>query len=270
MKLAVISDIHSNWLALRLALADLERQKVDQIYFLGDYVTDGGYENEILSLVRRVADDAILGNREQYLLNFDLSRSSFNNYRPIAMAYHNLNANSLAYLKTLEDYKLVKIDNLRVLLIHGQEYFADDAKNEEIFERLMHDFEFDICLFGHSHRYLCEEYQGKLFLNPGSLGQPCDGPTYKYCILEFGDEVKVELREFPVAATWAEFAKNYRATEFYQNNKVWANLILCTIREGKDYCAPFVERLHARTKKLGELTADEFNEIWEETFEEMY
>lgn len=269
MKLAVISDIHANLLALQLALADSEQQKVDQICFLGDYVTDGGYENEILGLVRRVADFAILGNREQYLLNYNPLRDRFNDYRPIATSYCNLSVSNLAYLKTLEDHKLYKLGNLRVLLIHGQGYYTDEAKNEDVFERLMRDFEFDICLFGHSHRYLCEDYQGKFFLNPGSLGQPCDGPAYKYCILEIDNGVKVELREFPVEETFTEFAKSYRATEFYRNNKVWANLVLRTIRDGKDYCVPFVKKFREKMEGLGELTASEFNEVWNNVFEEM-
>lgn len=41
MKIAVISDIHSNLLALNLALLDSKKENVDCFMFLGDYITDG-------------------------------------------------------------------------------------------------------------------------------------------------------------------------------------------------------------------------------------
>lgn len=48
MRIAVLSDIHSNLIALNLAIDSLRNEKVDKICFLGDYITDGENENEIL------------------------------------------------------------------------------------------------------------------------------------------------------------------------------------------------------------------------------
>ena len=40
MRFAVISDIHSNYMALENALCMIDRLKPDGIIFLGDYLTD--------------------------------------------------------------------------------------------------------------------------------------------------------------------------------------------------------------------------------------
>ena len=49
MILSVISDIHANTLALKLALEDSKKNKVDKYIFLGDYLTDGEDTNKILN-----------------------------------------------------------------------------------------------------------------------------------------------------------------------------------------------------------------------------
>lgn len=40
MRFAVLSDIHSNYAALRAVIADAESRQPDYWLFLGDYVTD--------------------------------------------------------------------------------------------------------------------------------------------------------------------------------------------------------------------------------------
>lgn len=52
MKLAVISCIHGNYEALKAVLSDIEAQKADHIYCLGDLVGYGPYPNEVVELIR--------------------------------------------------------------------------------------------------------------------------------------------------------------------------------------------------------------------------
>ena len=46
MKYAVISDIHGNLPALKVVLADAEKQGADAYIFGGDYCLSGPYPNE--------------------------------------------------------------------------------------------------------------------------------------------------------------------------------------------------------------------------------
>jgi len=52
MKIAVISCIHGNYEALNAVLYDMDHQKVDQIYCLGDLVGYGPYPNAVVEMVR--------------------------------------------------------------------------------------------------------------------------------------------------------------------------------------------------------------------------
>ena len=55
MKLAVISCIHGNVEALDAVLADIDTQKAEEIYCLGDLVGYGPYPNEVVEKIRSLA-----------------------------------------------------------------------------------------------------------------------------------------------------------------------------------------------------------------------
>jgi diadenosine tetraphosphatase ApaH/serine/threonine PP2A family protein phosphatase len=64
MRIAVISDIHSNIEALTEVLRSCEQQKVDRVVSLGDIVGYGASPNECCDLVRSVAEVTLLGNHD--------------------------------------------------------------------------------------------------------------------------------------------------------------------------------------------------------------
>ena len=128
--------------------------------------------------------------------------------------------------------------------------------------------DFDICLYGHTHVYCDEMYKGHRFINPGSIGQSTDSPTYKYCILNIEDTIDIQLKEFSVNKSLLEFEEDYKNTKYYKENYIWSNLILDTIREGKDYCVLFLDILNSKLNSKKSKRAEEFNKIWEETFKE--
>lgn len=264
MRLAVLSDIHSNIIGLKLALEDIKKENINSILYLGDYITDGDDNNEVIDIVKKTATHAILGNREIYMINYDSSKKKFNNYKPIAYAYESLNSDSINYIKSLKENVIIKINNYKILMIHGNSYIND---NKIMFERIINDFDFDICLYGHSHAYSYEKYKGKLFINPGSIGQPIDGKFYKYCILDISDEIHITLKKFKISETFDEFRKNYLNSNYYKKNKIWANLVYLGIRDGKDYCSSFIKQYSSKIKE-SENNVNECNRIWNETYKE--
>lgn len=268
MRIAVLSDIHSNLVAFNLIMNSLKNEHIDKICFLGDYITDGENENTILNIVKKISNFTILGNREKYILNYSPIKKDYNNYKTIHTTYKNLSEENIEYLKHLKEYYLIEINNYKILMIHGNQYYNDSDNIEKTFDKIIDDFDFDICLFGHTHRYLFKKYRNKYFLNPGSVGNPCDYPTYKYCILEITDTVNVILKEFDVKKSFNELVSAYKKTKYYKENYVWANLILYIIRDGIDYCSLFLDLFNNKIKDLGELKADVFNKIWNETFDD--
>jgi diadenosine tetraphosphatase ApaH/serine/threonine PP2A family protein phosphatase len=64
MRLAVISDIHSNIEALREVLRAADQYKVDRVVSLGDVVGYGASPNECCELVRAATEVTLLGNHD--------------------------------------------------------------------------------------------------------------------------------------------------------------------------------------------------------------
>lgn len=226
MKIAVISDIHGNLDALQAVLADIEQQRVDAIYCLGDVIGYGPNPRECIDLAMRF-QVCILGNHDQGAL-FDPEGFSSGAERAIFWTRRQLestngdpaNQNRWDFLCQLprshwED---------TTLFVHGSprnplnEYiFPDDIYNtrkmERIFALVTH-----YCFQGHTHvpgvftedgRFLApREIAGryrlanqKCMINVGSVGQPRDGdPRSSYVIRDDG---WVEFRrvEYPVETT---------------------------------------------------------------------
>ncbi len=64
MRIAIISDIHSNIEALTEVLKTIDKQKVDRIVSLGDVVGYGASPNPCCELVREHAEVTLLGNHD--------------------------------------------------------------------------------------------------------------------------------------------------------------------------------------------------------------
>src|SRR3569623_367375 len=62
MKIALFSDIHANLPALEACLADIEKQKPDAVYCLGDLVGYNIWPNEVINEIRKRGIPTIAGN----------------------------------------------------------------------------------------------------------------------------------------------------------------------------------------------------------------
>ena len=69
MRIALISDLHGNELALRAVLADARQTGVDQVICLGDTAALGPKPREVLQILRELDCVCIMGNHDEFLFN---------------------------------------------------------------------------------------------------------------------------------------------------------------------------------------------------------
>ncbi|MFN7134083.1 MAG: metallophosphoesterase family protein, partial [Myxococcales bacterium] len=62
MRIAIISDVHSNIEALSEVVKVIEELRVDRVVCLGDVVGYGASPNECCAIVRDLAEVTLLGN----------------------------------------------------------------------------------------------------------------------------------------------------------------------------------------------------------------
>ncbi len=64
MRIAVISDIHGNFVALEAILKDISHQFVDQMVCLGDAVQGGPQPAQVVNRLRELACPVVMGNAD--------------------------------------------------------------------------------------------------------------------------------------------------------------------------------------------------------------
>lgn len=75
MKIAVLADIHGNYIALKTCVEYILERGITTFIFLGDYLGDLPYVHETMQYLYEINETYdcyfIKGNKEDYWLNFD-------------------------------------------------------------------------------------------------------------------------------------------------------------------------------------------------------
>ncbi|MBI4427962.1 MAG: metallophosphoesterase family protein [Ignavibacteriales bacterium] len=184
MRLAILSDIHSNLPALSKALSLVDELHVDEVYCLGDVVGYGGSPNECVDLICQRASKCVLGNHDLASLDTSEARFFTKEGRTAAQWTHDeLTKANAEYLSRLP--YIIEDDSLTI--VHSSPAAPRDweyvTSLDEASIQFKH-FKTTLCFIGHSHiPFLCSEdlkifsfQKGPRFLiNVGSVGQPRDG-----------------------------------------------------------------------------------------------
>ncbi len=216
-RIALISDIHGNELALRKVIADARRLGTDQIACLGDVATLGPRPREVLAIVREACDVFILGNHDEYL--FDPRSISRHTSSPIVVGAieecrQRLSRAELDFVKSFSRSVRIGADgDDGLLLFHGSPNSNDcdllaETPDPDL-ARQLEGHTAAVMAGGHTHVQMLRQHRGQLLLNPGSVGLPFErfvagGPPKvlahaEYAIVEFRDgQVGVELRRLPL------------------------------------------------------------------------
>ena len=213
MRVAVVSDIHSNLHALEAVLAAIDKEAPDELWCLGDLVGYGARPNECCALVAERTDVCLAGNHDLGVLG-TIDLVEFGGDAGIAARWTRevLEPEARALLERLEPEGAAH----GVSLYHGSardpvwEYVLSDESALATLEIAGSP----LVLVGHSHVALrvvqpdTGDLDGGLaaagteleldgtraLLNPGSVGQPRDGdPRAAYLLLDL-DARRAEFR----------------------------------------------------------------------------
>ncbi len=197
MRVAVLSDVHSNQPALEATLAGVDAAGVEQLWCLGDVVGYGAQPDACAELIRERCDICLVGNHDLAVLG-GLDISSFSETAAAAVEWTREAASeaTLEFLRGLDPAG----SRAGIGLFHGSprdpiwEYVLSVEQAEAGLDAQAER----VGLIGHSHVALFfrrpEEARsgetqgaqagdqallsldtGKWLLNPGSVGQPRDG-----------------------------------------------------------------------------------------------
>ncbi|MBC8098472.1 MAG: metallophosphoesterase family protein [Armatimonadetes bacterium] len=228
MRLAVLSDIHGNLVALETVLADLEAQGgADLTWCLGDLAAFGSRPAECVRRIKALTEanegktfQTIGGNTDRYLLTGErysqtlpkdadelTAHALFLNYRDVMLNWN------LAQLNW-DDFEFLKKINRRELHHEVEGYggvigyhavpgddepiLNPDTPEEQALDYVL-DREARLGIGGHTHLPMNRVLGRWQLINVGSVGFATKQPGYaQYGIFTFeGDQVTVDLRSIP-------------------------------------------------------------------------
>lgn len=196
--IAVISDIHGNYTALKNALRKIEMmdEEISDIMCLGDLVGYNPEPEQCVNKIKEVCTEVIAGNHDKAMvdeLNIEWFRQSVK--KSITWTRSKLSDDSKKYLKSLNTREDIVINDNKIILAHGSP--NQNSPFSYIFNRydikgiepLIMDT--TILFIGHTHIPFCFCNKGEgwfqieddeieinpeynYIVNVGSVGQPRD------------------------------------------------------------------------------------------------
>jgi len=215
-RIAIISDIHGNCIALKTVLDDIENQDIDSVICLGDIATLGPCPRETVRMIKNLSCPCILGNHEQSLLHpNNLDQYGIDEMilkESVHWCIKKLDSEDFTFFRSfVSTYTLDLGENLKMLCYHGSpfstiEAILPDSNNEAIQRLLDLDDDINIVVGGHTHFQLYRKYGEKIIVNPGSVGyafvnpalskhSPSFLPKAEYAVVEVCKKnISVELK----------------------------------------------------------------------------
>jgi putative phosphoesterase len=238
MKIAFISDIHGNAVALDAVLADLAKKEVNKIYVLGDICYRGPEPKRSLDTIRNLHTEVIKGNADEWVVRGvregevpDKALELMNTERQWTV--DQLEPDDISYLEALPTQLQFNVEGVEVAAFHATpdslfEIVLPNADDEKMEATMMKPTNANVYVYAHIHRPYIRYINGKVIMNIGSVGLPFDGMTKSsYGLLEIEDgNIKTSIQRVSFDLE--------KVTQLYQEvNYPNASMMSEIIRNGK-------------------------------------
>ena len=241
MRLAIFSDAHGNFDALKQVIKDINSSKVDAIISLGDNIGYGPESDRVIKKIKALNIPSVQGNHElavkdeEYLNWFNPAAR-----KSLIKTRDKLSKPSIRHISQLEPFIL----SYDCRFVHGfppdspliYMYQVSEGRKQEVFEGMAEK----LCFIGHTHTLEIISYDGqdiqyenlpegisrldpdkKYIINVGSVGQPRDSSNNaKYVIWDsVENSLDVRFLSYDIAAV----VKKINAAGFPQEHaeRLW-------------------------------------------------
>ena len=244
MRIAVISDIHSNIYALEAVLKDIETKNIDLVACTGDLVGYGTRPNEVINTIRKNRILTIIGNYDDAIGNCKIvcgcDYPNPKDAQKAGLSMHFTGEETLdenkVYLANLPKEAVLTFNEKTIRLVHGStrvinEYLKENSKEaDEVMSELVED----ILVCGHTHIPYAKYYGDKLLVNAGSVGKPkTNNPNANYVIIDIKNKDEITKEDSAVEVGIIEVPYDFeKMAKEIEENEILPNDFARFIREG--------------------------------------
>ncbi len=182
MRIAIISDVHGNLVALDAVLNELTHESIDHIAALGDMIQSGPQPAEVVQRLQELNCPVVMGNSDAWLLN------------GVETGSEPMPEERLSKLRVVREWSLSRLSEankvfigsftqtIQLDLAHGYKFlgfhgsptdfdgFIFPHTSEAEFQSLLMPYADHILAGGHVHLPFVRRIGDNFFFNPGSVG----------------------------------------------------------------------------------------------------
>ena len=235
MRIAILSDVHGNLIALDAVLADAGREHADQFVCLGDVAGNGPQPRQVIERIRELGCPVVRGNTDEWFLvpqTFD--PNSEKERRLMDMLHWGMEQFSPADVEFMQTFQprveIALDDNATLLCFHGSPQSNTDAllatTPDDDLARLLGAYHATVMAGGHTHTQMLRRYKDMIIINPGSIGMPIARSAWgEYALVETRDGGStVEFRRVPFdVSALVQSARESGMPQFEWWAGAWAN-----------------------------------------------
>jgi len=244
MKVAVLSDIHGNHIALKKCMEEIEKRDIRNIIFLGDYVGELAYPRKVMKMLRGIMQDYecifVRGNKEDYWLNHKMGdcsdwKENTSTTGMLYYAYKNLTEDDLMFYESLPYVQTIRFSNLPVIeAYHGSntrqgKRLESGADNSKIF---FEDTDADIILYGHTHLRKEVRKEGRMLLNPGAVGMPLQSGGKSQFVILTGENHRWNHEFIDLEYDTEAVIRELHEENLYEMAPCWTRITEHVLRHG--------------------------------------
>lgn len=273
MRVAVLSDIHANFQALKAVVNHIQSWKPDRVIVAGDIVNRGPRPFDcldyILEKVERSGWHLIRGNHEDYVISWSSFLDPYFGreaeiHQASGWTFHQLKGDVSALISMPYQYSLWDPGGGEIRIVHAsmrgnRDGIYPETKRDDLVLKLGRTAEMKhpaVFCVGHTHRPLIRKLVDELVVNAGSAGLPFDGnvqPSYAQLSYQnnywYANIVRVDY-DINLAI------KDFYQTDYLNDAGPLSQLVLIELREARSLLYYWATTYHHRVKS-GELTMGE-------------
>jgi predicted phosphodiesterase len=186
VRIAILSDIHGNLMALDAVMTDVEAQAPDQVWCGGDIGWGGLWASECIARVRDSGWPTVKGNTDIWITGDAQTITGEPEREALAeiAAIHDISDDDARWLTELP---LGHTPASSILLVHGTPHspFEGPMPDAPAAEFAIYEDQAKIVVYGHVHHaFVRRLVGGTIVANTGSVGMPADGDTASYLLID--------------------------------------------------------------------------------------
>lgn len=194
-RIAIFTDIHGNYDALQALYTDIQSEKIEKIFHLGDAIAIGPEPREVLDFFMASLIIPLKGNHEGYYLDImNHGTTSVHEKELLHQLWvvQTLGPDYLEYINDMKYALTIEEGGCRIHLCHYPYVMEKDhfvrfyPLEENITKEMFDERHADAYIYGHQHAGSDSVKEGVRFINLKSSGATITDETH-YLILELSD-----------------------------------------------------------------------------------